>query len=114
MSPTKGWSIPKDLTRLQRLYLHEIPITDAGLVNLEKLNRLEVLALQSTRVTDKAVRVHQDPPRPARAQLDQGQYHRRGFAPTQALEGSRYPGPGTDQGDRKGPRSPAPWRSFAS
>ena len=40
------------LTRLQRLVLHRTQITDAGLVHLEGMTQLQSLHLPSTKITD--------------------------------------------------------------
>ena len=42
----------KGLTKLERLYLSDTEVTDAGLVHLKGLTKLEVLWLTSTKVTD--------------------------------------------------------------
>ena len=46
----------QSLTKLESLWLHDTQVTARGLVALERLSRLQLLSLNSTAVTDRAVK----------------------------------------------------------
>ena len=95
--------------KLQTLYLHHDPITDAGVANLQRLRNLTTLDLFDTRVTDDGLK-HLSEWMPHLEWLELSDTKRHGRLP-RALEGPEEPpaaGRPEDEGHRSRRRRPAP------
>jgi hypothetical protein len=51
----KGYARPRSAAEIDRLFLHDTPVTDAGLKELAGLKALRLLLLRGTKVTDRGV-----------------------------------------------------------